>query len=249
MTRTGEPNGNAGGAPVLEVRGLHRAFGGIKAANGVNLQVGQREIVGVIGPNGSGKSTLFNLISGTIGPDAGQIRFMGKDIVGWKPYRVARAGIGRTFQIPALFQNMTVRANLMAAAVEGDWRGAPARATEILELLRLTHLQDSMASDLSGGQQKLLELGRVLMREPILVMLDEVTAGVHPSIRAIILDAVRLIRERGRSVLVIEHDMEFIRNICDRVVVMDFGEVVASGDFEAISRDSQVMRAYLGRPA
>lgn len=240
---------SAPGPAVLEVRDLHRAFGGIKATNGVSIELRHGEILGVIGPNGSGKSTLFNLISGALGPDSGHIRFQGRNIAGWKPYRVARAGIGRTFQIPALFQNMTVRANLMAAAVESDWRGAPARAAEILELLKLSALQDNLASDLSGGQQKLLELGRVLMREPALVMLDEVTAGVHPTIRAIILDAIRLIRGQGRSFLVIEHDMEFIRSICDRIVVMDFGEVVASGDFATISRDSQVMRAYLGRPA
>ncbi len=249
MSAIAEPHGGASEPPVLEARELHRAFGGIKAANGVTIQVRHREILGLIGPNGSGKSTLFNLISGTLRPDAGQIRFRGRDIAGWKPYRVARAGIGRTFQIPALFQNMTVHANLMAAAVESDWRGAPERAAETLRLLKLAPLQDSLASDLSGGQQKLLELGRVLIRDPALLMLDEVTAGVHPTVRAIILDAIRFIRERGRSFLVIEHDMEFIRSICDRVVVMDFGEVVASGDFADISRDSQVMQAYLGRPA
>lgn len=237
------------GHALLEVRDLHRAFGGIKATNGVNIELRQGEVLGLIGPNGSGKSTLFNLIAGALGPDSGQIRFQGKNIAGWKPYRVARVGIGRTFQIPALFQNMTVRANLLAAAVEADWRGAPAHAAEILDLLKLSALQDNLASDLSGGQQKLLELGRVLMREPVLVLLDEVTAGVHPNIRAIILDAIRLIRDQGRSFLVIEHDMEFIRSICDRIVVMDFGKVVASGDFATISRDSHVMRAYLGRPA
>ncbi|HZT18528.1 MAG TPA: ABC transporter ATP-binding protein [Dongiaceae bacterium] len=234
---------------ILEVRDLRRAFGGIKAANGVSFETRAQEILGVIGPNGSGKSTLFNLISGTLRPDSGRIVFKGADIAGWKPYRIARAGIGRTFQIPALFQNMTVAANLLAAAVEGDWRGAPRRVEEVLELLTLERLRDSPASDLSGGQQKLLELGRVLMRDCELLLLDEVTAGVNPAIRAVILDTVQLMRRRGRTFLVIEHDMEFIRSICERIIVMDFGEVVASGDFDSVTQDSQVMRAYLGRPA
>lgn len=234
---------------ILEVQDLHRAFGGIRATNGVTLELGQQQILGVIGPNGSGKSTLFNLISGTVRPDRGSILYKGRNIAGWKPYRIARLGIGRTFQIPALFQNMSVRANLLTAAVEGNWSTAPQRVEETLRLLKLDHLSESLASELSGGQQKLLELGRVLMRQPDLLLLDEVTAGVHPTIRAIILDTIQMMRDRGGTFLVIEHDMEFIRSICDQVVVMDFGEIVARGDFEAISRDTQVMQAYLGRPA
>ncbi len=235
--------------PLLELRNVSRSFGGIRAVNGVGLQVAPREIVGLIGPNGSGKSTLFDLISGVRRPDAGRIRFRGLDITGWPPHRIARAGIGRTFQIPALFGNMTVLENLKAAAVEGDWRGAPARAARVLELLRLEPVRDHLAADLSGGQQKLLELGRVLMRNPVLMLLDEATAGVHVSVRATILDAVRAKREEGATFMLIEHDMEFIRAVCDRIVVMNFGEVVASGDFDRLVRDSRVMQAYLGRRA
>jgi branched-chain amino acid transport system ATP-binding protein len=233
--------------PLLELRGVRRAFGGIQAVNGVSLAVAPREIVGVIGPNGSGKSTLFNLISGVLAPDAGAVLLAGFDVTGWKPHRIARAGLGRTFQIPALFENMTVAENLRAAAVEGDWRGAPARAAGVLELLKLGPVRDHLAADLSGGQQKLVEFGRVLMRDPTLVLLDEVTAGVHASIRATILEAVRARRETGVTFLLIEHDMEFIRAVCDRMVVMDSGEVVATGDFESIVRDARVMQAYLGR--
>lgn len=232
---------------MLELREVHRAFGGVQAVNGVSLTVARQEIVGVIGPNGSGKSTLFNLISGVLAPDRGTILFRGTDVTGWKPHRIARAGVGRTFQIPALFENMTVCENLRTAAVEGDWRGAPARAARVLDLLRLGPVRDHLAADLSGGQQKLVEFGRVLMREPALVLLDEATAGVHVSIRAIILEAVRERRETGVTFLLIEHDMEFIRAVCDRMIVMDFGEVVAAGDFDRIVQDARVMQAYLGR--
>jgi branched-chain amino acid transport system ATP-binding protein len=229
------------------VRGLHKRFGGIKAASGVDLEVGRREIAGLIGPNGSGKSTLFGLVAGTVAPDQGEIRFDGHDVAGRKAHRIARLGIARTFQIPALFDNMTVTENLLAAAAEGHWPGAYERAAEALALLKLEHVADNRASDLSGGQQKLLEFGRVIMRQASLILLDEVTAGVHPNIRNIILEAIARLRERGVSFLVIEHDMEMVRNVCDRIIVMDSGRVVASGAFEDIVRDSEVMQSYLGR--
>lgn len=234
--------------PILVVRGLHKHFGGIKAANGVDLEVGRREIAGLIGPNGSGKSTLFSLVSGTVTPDKGEVRFDGRDIAGQSAYKVARLGLARTFQIPALFDNMTVTENLLAAAAEGHWAGARERAAETLALLRLEHVADNRASDLSGGQQKLLEFGRAVMRQAALILLDEVTAGVHPNIRKIILEAIAGLRERGVSFLIIEHDMEMVRNVCDRIIVMDSGRVVTSGRFEDIVRDSEVMQTYLGRP-
>ncbi len=234
-------------APILELADVHRSFGGIAAVNGVDLAVAPGEIVGIIGPNGSGKSTLFNLISGVYAPNRGTIRFQGRDITGWKPHRIARLGLGRTFQIPALFVNMTVWENLLTAAVEADWAHAPERAREVLALLTLERVRDERAENLSGGQQKLLELGRVLMRDPALVLLDEVTAGVHPTLRATNLSAVRDLRQRGKTFVVIEHDMELVRTICDRIVVMDFGEVIASGTFEEIAENPEVMEAYLGR--
>lgn len=232
---------------LLDVRGVSRSYGAIQAVRDVGFSCAAGEIFGVIGPNGSGKSTLFNLISGVLAPDAGRIRVGGVDVTGWKPHRIARAGVGRTFQIPALFEHMTVLENLQAASVEGDWKTAPARAVRVLDLLRLAAVRDSLAADLSGGQQKLLEFGRVLMREPRLILLDEATAGVHVSVRQTILDAVKAMREERATFLLIEHDMEFIRAVCDRIVVMNFGEIVARGDFESLLRDSRVMQAYLGR--
>ncbi len=238
----------AASGPVLAVRDLYRHFGGIKAADGVSLDVGRREIVGLIGPNGSGKSTLFSLVSGAVTPDRGQIRFNGNDIAGRSAHAIARLGLARTFQIPAMFDNMTVTENLLAAAAEGHWAGARERAVETLSLLKLEPVADNRASDLSGGQQKLLEFGRAVMRQAKLILLDEVTAGVHPNIRKIILAAIARLRGEGVSFLVIEHDMEMVRNVCDRIIVMDAGRVVASGSFEDIVRNSQVMQSYLGRP-
>jgi branched-chain amino acid transport system ATP-binding protein len=232
---------------VLEVDDVYRSFGGIRAVNGVSLRVGRQEILGLIGPNGSGKTTLFNLLTGVYPPERGRVVFRGQDVTGWKPHRIARRGLGRTFQIPALFGNMTVHDNLLTAAVEADWRQAPRRARAVLRFLRLEHVRDAAADSLSGGQQKLLELGRVLMRDPALILLDEVTAGVQPDLRAVILGAVRELRDGGKTFLVIEHDMELVRGICDRVVVMDAGEVVATGSFASIARDARVMEAYLGR--
>lgn len=234
--------------PILVVRGLHKAFGGIRAANGVDLEVGRREIAGLIGPNGSGKSTLFSLVSGAVKPDSGQILFEGRDIAGMSAHRIARLGLARTFQIPAMFDNMTVLDNLLAAAAEGQWRGAHERAAETLALLRLEPVAGNRASDLSGGQQKLLEFGRAVMRQASLVLLDEVTAGVHPNIRKIMLAAITRLRERGVSFLIIEHDMEMVRSVCDRIIVMDSGRVVVSGAFDEIVRNSEVMQSYLGRP-
>ncbi|RWA84422.1 ABC transporter ATP-binding protein [Mesorhizobium sp.] len=234
--------------PILSVRGLFKHFGGIKAANGVELAIGRREIAGLIGPNGCGKSTLFSLVSGAVMPDKGEIRFDGRAVAGMSAHRIARLGLARTFQIPALFDNMTVTENLLAAAAEGHWQGAHERAAETLSLLRLEHVADNRASDLSGGQQKLLEFGRAVMRQASLILLDEVTAGVHPNIRKIILEAIARLREQGVSFLVIEHDMEMVRNVCDRIIVMDSGRVVTSGAFEDIVRNSEVMQTYLGRP-
>lgn len=233
---------------VLAVTDLRRAFGGIQAVAGVSLTVEQQEIVGIIGPNGSGKSTLFDLITGVHAPSAGRVALLGRDVTGWSPHRIARAGLGRTFQIPALFANMTVRENLLTAAVEGDWRGAPGRIGGVLESLDLDGVADDLAATLSGGQQRLLEMGRVLMRDPELILLDEVTAGVHPDLREVILAAVRRLRDAGTTFVVIEHDMELIRTVCQRVVVMDAGEIVAEGPYEEVARDQQVVEAYLGRP-
>ena len=234
--------------PVLEVRDLARSFGGIHAVAGVSFEVDAAEIVGIIGPNGSGKSTLFNLLTGALKPNAGAITLFDRNVTKAPPHRVARAGLSRTFQIPALFVNMTVRENLWTAAVEFDWRSARPRADEVLELLELSQVADDLASSLSGGQQRLLEMGRILMQDPKVALLDEVAAGVHPRLRQIIVRAIRVLRDGGTTFLVIEHDMELAQDVCDRMIVMDDGRIVAQGAFDEVSRDPQVMEAYLGVP-
>lgn len=231
----------------LRLESVEKHFGGVAAVAGVSLALAPSEVLGVIGPNGSGKSTLFNLTSGATRLDAGRIWLNGVNVSGQPAWRIARGGLSRTFQIPSLFDNISVRDNLLAAAVEGDWRGAPQRAAEVMEMLEISAVADNLASELSGGQQKLVEFGRVCMRDTRVVLLDEVTAGVHPNIRRIILQAIRRIRERDVTFLVIEHDMELVREICDRIVVMDSGEIVAEGDFEAITNNADVQQAYLGR--
>jgi branched-chain amino acid transport system ATP-binding protein len=242
--------GPAGGRDaIIATRDLSVSFGGIKAVQGVSLEIARGEIVGLIGPNGSGKSTLFNLISGIFAPTAGNVRFAGTDVTGWKPHRIARLGLGRTFQIPSLFDNLTVLDNLRAAAAEGHWPGWQDRAGGVLRRLRLEHVAGHRAADLSGGQQKLLEFGRVMMRDASLVLLDEVTAGVHLDIRSVILAMVADLRADGTTFCLIEHDMELVRSVCDRIVVMDAGQVITTGTFEEIASNSEVMQAYLGRRA
>jgi branched-chain amino acid transport system ATP-binding protein len=231
---------------VLAVDNLYRSFGGIRAVDGVSFSVDKAEIVGIIGPNGSGKSTLFNLLTGALKPDKGTITMFDRDITRMAPHKIARAGLSRTFQIPALFVNMTVRENLWTAAVQFDWDNATTRADAVLERLELTRVADDLASSLSGGQQRLLEMGRVLMQNPKIALLDEVAAGVHPRLRQIMLEAIRGLRDDGTTFLVIEHDMELAQDICDRIIVMDAGKIVAQGSFEEISHDPHVMEAYLG---
>jgi branched-chain amino acid transport system ATP-binding protein len=234
---------------AVEVSDLRRSFGGIKAVAGVSFEVEPAEIVGIIGPNGSGKSTLFSLLSGTIAPTSGTIRLGDRDVTRMPAYRIARMGLGRTFQIPTPFTNMTVRENLLAAAVEGNWSNARNRADEVLEALEITHVADDLAGTLSGGQLRLLEFGRVQMRDAEIILLDEVTAGVNPRLRQIILARVRALQEKGKTFLIIEHDMELVRSVCERIIVMDAGEIVFEGTFEEVASNEVVIDAYLGRPA
>jgi branched-chain amino acid transport system ATP-binding protein len=231
---------------AVEVRHLSRSFGGIQAVADLSFTVEPTEILGIIGPNGSGKSTVFNLLTGVHKPGSGTITLFGKDITGWPTYRIARAGMGRTFQIPALFTNMTVRENLLTAAVEGDWKSARQRANQVLASLDLEHVADDLAETLSGGQRRLLEFGRMTMRDRRVILLDEVTAGVNPRLRDIILGAVRDLREQGKTFMVIEHDMELVRTVCERIMVMDAGGIVAEGTFDEIARNKLVVEAYLG---
>lgn len=234
---------------ILQARDLRKQFGALVAVDGVSLNLSSGEILGVIGPNGCGKTTLFNLLSGALPPDAGEIVLQGRRITGLPAFKVARAGLCRTFQIAAPFSKMSVWDNLRTAAAIGHWHGYSERAYALLELVRLTRLRDELAENLSGGQQKLLELARVLMRDPRVVLLDEIGAGVNPALKEQLAEAVLRQREQGRAFIVVEHDMEFVRSLCDRVLVMAQGRPVTEGDFETIIAHPQVIESYLGAEA
>jgi branched-chain amino acid transport system ATP-binding protein len=250
--------------PMIAVRDLHRHFGGFRAVDGATLRVAEGSITGLIGPNGAGKTTLFNVIAGRLPPTSGTVSMAGEDITGLPPHTLFHKGLLRTFQIAHEFSSMTVRENLMMVpggqAGEGLWQAwfgrrriaeeearLAARADEVLDFLTVSHLADERAGNLSGGQKKLLELGRTMMVDARVVFLDEVGAGVNRTLLNTIADAIlRLNRERGYTFVVIEHDMDFIGRICDPVIVMAEGKVLAEGTLDAIKADERVIEAYLG---
>jgi branched-chain amino acid transport system ATP-binding protein len=233
---------------LLEVRGLRRTFGGLVAVDDLSFAVEDGEIAGLIGPNGSGKTTTFNLITGFLKPDGGEAVFDGRTITSKKPYEIATLGLGRTFQMTKPFGRLTVFENMLIPNTE---RGTYTQEQEeyiwsILDELDLDHVADHDADELSGGQQKLLELARVLMLDPELVLLDEPAAGVNPALMDDIIDRVKALNEGGATFLVVEHDMAVIDELCERVIVMDNGRKIASGTFDEVRTDEQVREAYLG---
>jgi len=250
---------------MIVVEDLHRHFGGFRAVDGASLQIRTGTITGLIGPNGAGKTTLFNVIAGRLPPTSGRVLMDGEDITGLPPHVLFQKGLLRTFQIAHEFGSMTVRENLMVVppnqAGERIWnswfaRGLVAeeerrireKADEVLEFLTISHLADQKASMISGGQKKLLELGRTMMVDAKIVFLDEVGAGVNRTLLNTIGDAiVRLNKERGYTFCVIEHDMDFIARLCDPVICMAEGKVLAEGTVDEVKNDERVIEAYLGR--
>jgi branched-chain amino acid transport system ATP-binding protein len=231
---------------ILEVEELVRDFGGLRAVDGVSLSVEPGEIVGIIGPNGSGKSTLFNMISRLLPPTSGRIRFGGRDVTNVPAFRCARLGLSRTFQIPSPFERMTVLENLLAVYDREPVSAMRERARAILERLKLTRLAEERADSCSGGQLKLLDIGRALMTRPKLLLLDECVAGVNPLLRSEIVELLQGLRDEGMTLIVIEHDMDWVRALCDRLVVMHRGREIAAGTFEQVTSDPNVVDAYLG---
>src|SRR6476661_5765847 len=250
-------------SPLLELKNLRRAFYGLDVLRGVDLAVSAGGITGLIGPNGAGKTTLFNVVSGLVPPDAGSIRFDGREIAGKATDVVSRGGLVRTFQVARGFPKLSVFQHLMLYGRdqpgESLWQaivGSRAarereaalaeRAWETARFLRLDHLIDNPATALSGGQKKLLEIGRALMAEPRLVLLDEPTAGVNPTLQNEIAERLQELPRRGITVLLIEHDMGFIARLCDPVIVMAEGRVLTEGTMAEIRRNEAVIEAYLG---
>lgn len=252
------------GEALLDVRDIVKDFGGLRAVDHCTLSVRRGTITGLIGPNGAGKTTVFNNITGFIPPDSGSIRFRGSDITGLRPDQIFMRKLCRTFQIPREHGSMSVLENLMLVPTgqlgEHVWnawfrRGAVRRQEEanrdkalrVLEYLELTHVKDEYAGNLSGGQKKLLELGRTLMADPELVLLDEPAAGVNRTLlKRLVANIEYLRRERGITFLLIEHDMNTVMSLCDPVIVMSEGRRLAEGTPEQIRGDRNVLDAYLG---
>jgi branched-chain amino acid transport system ATP-binding protein len=234
------------GQPILDIREVTKRFGGVTAVNRCSLALDPGKIYGLIGPNGSGKTTLFNCITGLEPRDAGEIRFKGARIDGLKPHHVARRGIGRTFQIIRVFPELTALENLLVVTRE-PLKAARRQARELLEFVTLERLQDEYAGNLSYGQQKLLEFIRVLMTDPELILLDEPAAGVNRTLLNQLLDVVRSLRDRGKTVLLVEHDMKVVMGLCETVFVLDHGEKLAEGPPGVIQSDERVIEAYFGR--
>jgi branched-chain amino acid transport system ATP-binding protein len=244
---------------MLELRTLSRHFGGVKALDGLDLVVNQGEILGLIGPNGSGKSTTVNLITGVYAPTSGSLQFKGQDISRLDPHQRSQLGIARTFQNIRLFGNLTVWQNLWAARVvrENGWAGfrerwlsgaaaAREQAEELLEFADLAHKRDMLASQLAFGEQRRLELIRAAATDAELLLLDEPAAGMNAE-EIDDLDArIRSLRDRGRTILLIEHHMELVMGVCDRVTVLNFGRKIAEGTPTQVQQDAQVRAAYLG---
>ena len=250
---------------MLKVKNVNKFFGGIKAVNNVSLEVKKGSITGLIGPNGAGKTTLFNTIAGVYSPNSGDLYLEEENINGLKPHELFNKGVLRTFQIAHEFTTLTVLENLMMvpanqygenlihawfnnSLVKKQEEEIRAKAIDVIEFLNLKHLTQELAGNLSGGQKKLLELGRTMMVDSKLVLLDEVGAGVNRTLLNEIIDAIkRLNREKNYTFFVIEHDMDLIEKICDPVIVMAEGSVLFQGKFHEVKTSEEVIEAYLGR--
>jgi ABC-type branched-subunit amino acid transport system ATPase component/ABC-type branched-subunit amino acid transport system permease subunit len=245
----------ADGPPLLEVKGLERRFGGVRAVDGASFVVPEGSITALIGPNGSGKTTVFNLVDGTMTPNAGEVSFEGRRIDGMKPWARAHLGLGRTFQITRLFKQMTVLENVVAplpsfrlGQLAADAVSGPEaeRAEELLDFVGMRKYRDQPCSDLSFGQMKLVELAQILMLDPKLIMLDEPAGGINPTLIERIGEMIRELNAQGKTFLIVEHNMPFVLGLCNPVQVLARGDTIASGTADEIQSDPKVLDAYLG---
>lgn len=249
---------------VLQVNNVTQRFGGLVALSDVTMEVSQGEIIGIIGPNGAGKTTLFNVITGMYCPTEGQVLMLGKDVTGWKPHEITRAGFSRTFQNIRLFPKMTVLDNVLVGMHTNTCAGLPAaifntrakrkeerqmeeRADELLRILGLYELRYEMSASLPYGDQRKLEIARALAAQPRLLLLDEPAAGMNEQETKELLEIVAKLKRMNYTVLLIEHDMKFVMNICERIYVLDNGALIGEGKPEAIRSSQAVIEAYLGK--
>jgi branched-chain amino acid transport system ATP-binding protein len=237
---------------LLELVGITKSFGGLVVLSDISFGVGEKEIVGLIGPNGAGKTTLFNVITGIYRPNKGSIRFGGKDLAGLKPHQICRAGIARTFQLVRLFPTMTVLENVLVGAVHSKRNAKKARVEEALECLALLNLvgaKDTLSTHLTYSDRRLVEIARAIAARPGLALLDEPLAGLNPTETERVMGIIQTVREsREVSILWIEHKIDAVFNLCDRVVVLDYGKKLAEGTPAEVALDKRVVEAYLGEP-
>ncbi len=248
---------------ILSTKGLSRSFGSVRAVDDVSLDIRQGSITGLIGPNGAGKSTLFNLLTGALNPDQGHVHLMGNDVTNMPPDRLFQNGLGRTFQIPRPFARMSVLENVMLAPtqqtgetitgpflfrtrMQSQERQIRDKALEVLDFVTLGDLADHPAGQISGGQMKLLELARVLMGDPNLILLDEPAAGVNPVLTQTLIGKIEELNKRGTTFVIIEHDMDFVMRHCDPVIALAEGKVVFQGTSEEAKSNPVLLDAYLG---
>lgn len=253
MTIQNQSNGQK---PLLEGQNVSKYFGGLAALHQVDFALYPGEVAGLIGPNGSGKTTLFDCLSRVQDINDGQVLFKGVDITRKKPYQVAHMGLARTFQIIRVYRKLTVLENMLLSR---QWRGeslfnqlrpsqpnTEERARQLIEFLLLDHLIDEQAGNLSGGQQRLLEIGMALMPDPDLILLDEATSGINPTLIETIKDRIRQLNKQGKTFLLVEHNIQFIADLCSRVFVLNYGEKLAEGTPDEIMKNESVIEAYFG---